>query len=575
MGLPEYLQRFPLQTAVLILSLFCCSLGGKLEIRRIDSPVKALLDKIGVIPCHFFGYEPSVLDQSMISVGWTVSTSQNTEKRVYLFDGKIHNASRSGSYIPDDGLVGGDASLHIPNLQFSDEGKYTCTVIITPDKAISKVTLEVSAKPVCAVSDPTLVMNPDTEKSAKCYVTGFHPEKVTIQWLKASKASSDISDLDSRTCTSVAVQNKDGTYNVTSVLSVTPMSLDEDGDVYSCVISHRSLKDAFMVNVTLSVQPRGHSTIPWIILGLVLMAVICLITAAIMYKVKPRVSEITAKDLLHMTENTLNCQISGFRPKNLTINVYLEKDVGVKSEETSWSSGKPKRTESQSTDTEQAVPLQTRNDSGNLRLDPVITSYMHSYLFNCDCAIHITPEFQIHNRAALNLEVHHAALKSPIRRYQILKVKSIPKLDPIQSNQESYGVGDQLELTCRIHSCYPKSLQVLWYKDIEEIPSQNTEETRDENGLYPLTSSVNLCTITKEDFGKTFRCKVKYPSGTTPRVVQWKLEMLGKIKENKVDVGSAEDHVGSAEENCCSTSLPYRDGIKGRSLLLGEENVKL
>ncbi|KAG9469108.1 hypothetical protein GDO78_021179 [Eleutherodactylus coqui] len=423
MGLPEYLQRFPLQTAVLILSLFCCSLGGKLEIRRINSPVKALLGESGVIPCHFSGYEPSVLDQSMISVGWTVRTSQNTEKRVYLFDGKIYNAIRSGSYIPDDGLVGGDASLHIPNLQFSDEGEYTCTVIITPDKAISKVTLEVSAKPVCTVSDPTLVMNPDTTKSAKCYVNGFYPESVKIQWLKASKGSSDKSNLDSRTCTSVAVQNKDGTYKVTSVLSVTPMSLDEDGDVYSCVISHRSLKDDFMVNVTLSVEPRGHSTTPWIILGLVLIAVIYLITAAVMYKVKPTVSEITGKDLLHNAENTLNCQISGFRPKNLTIKVYLEKRTGVKIEETSWSSVKPKRTESQSTDAEQAVSLQTGNDSGNLRLDPVITSYMHSYLFNCDCAIRITPTFNIHNGAVLKLEVHHAALKSPIRKYQILKVK--------------------------------------------------------------------------------------------------------------------------------------------------------
>ncbi|KAG8536287.1 hypothetical protein GDO81_026714, partial [Engystomops pustulosus] len=232
---------------------------GKLQIYREDSPIEALLGNDVTLPCQFYGNEVSHLDLSIVSVRWTKrQSSNNTEQIVYFFDGKDITPDRPGSYVPKDRLLGQDASLHLPNIQFSDEGEYTCHLIVTPEKAISAVTLLVSAQPTCRVSDSRLEMYPGTERSVTCYVDGFHPNDVKIHWVMESKASNITYKLDSRTCTSVPVQDQDGTYNVTSVLSVTPKTLEEDGDVYSCVISHRSLKHRLTCNFTLSVKsPPG------------------------------------------------------------------------------------------------------------------------------------------------------------------------------------------------------------------------------------------------------------------------------------------------------------------------------
>ncbi|CAN2390046.1 hypothetical protein PRIEUP_LOCUS82, partial [Pristimantis euphronides] len=241
----------PLENSLNQAIIFC--FPGILKIRTVDSPVEALLGHNTTIPCHVYGYRESYLDLSKVYVSWTLKASE--ERLVYSSSDEPHTQKRFGAYIPKSALVEGDASLHIPNMQFSDEGEYTCSVIVTPDNVMSQVTVQVSAQPVCMVSDSILVMKPDTEKSVTCYVSGFHPEVVRIRWVKYTKASTNTSDLDINTCTKTLVQNPNGTYNVRNVLSVTPKSAGEDGDLYSCVISHRSLTDGLTCNITLSVQP--------------------------------------------------------------------------------------------------------------------------------------------------------------------------------------------------------------------------------------------------------------------------------------------------------------------------------
>ncbi|CAN2391110.1 Immunoglobulin C1-set domain, partial [Pristimantis euphronides] len=171
-------------------------------------------------------------------------------------------------------------------MQFSDEGEYTCSVIVTPDNVMSQVTVQVSAQPVCMVSDSILVMKPDTEKSVTCYVSGFHPDVVRIRWVKYTKASTNTSDLDINTCTKTLVQNPNGTYNVRNVLSVTPKSAGEDGDLYSCVIGHRSLTDGLTCNITLSVQPvaEDNTYIIWIFVAPLLLSLFLLLIYRMHYK---------------------------------------------------------------------------------------------------------------------------------------------------------------------------------------------------------------------------------------------------------------------------------------------------
>ncbi|CAJ0963553.1 unnamed protein product [Ranitomeya imitator] len=317
-----------------------------------------------------------------------------------------------------------------------------------------------------------------------------YPKPVTIQWVKYSKASSK-SELDSQTCTTEPVPSQNDTYNVTNVLSVKPKSTDEDRDVYSCVITHRSLRDELTV---------------------------ILLSQSLLRKLSPTVSEITKEDLFHLEKSTLKCYISGFRPKDLTITLYLKKGIGNETKVCSWNS-KENRNKSHNNNNELEIPLQSENDP--ISLDPIVTRDKLIY-FNCICDVHITPIFQVHHGAVLTMEIQHGSLPLPICKDLSLRVKNIAKLGPIRTKQNSYQVGDLLDLECRIHSFYPKRIKVLWYKDTEIISKQNIKADTKENSFYYAISSVQH-TVKEEDFWKTFRCKVKHQS-TTSEFVNWKLE---------------------------------------------------
>ncbi|KAM3914072.1 uncharacterized protein RB166_019257 [Leptodactylus fuscus] len=568
MGLAQHLQQiFSLKTLGLILGLLGRrSLSGKLQIYKVPSPIEELLGQDVTVPCRFYGYEDPHLNISTVAARWTLTTPEG-EKLVYLFDGGRKSITRSGSSIAEDGLAAGDASLYLPSLGFSDEGEYTCHVIVTPDKAVSKVTLQVSATPACTVSDPRLELTPGAERSLTCYVDGFHPEDVKIHWLKYSKTSTN--NVDGQSCTTVPVQNQDQTYNVTSVLSVRPRSLGEDGDVYSCLITHRSLRHGRTCNTSLSVRPmEDHRTyaLAWTIVGIVLTLAVFILVAFILYhcvKVSPFVWDITGEDLFHMKENTLKCHISYFRPKCLTIKLYLENGTENKTEMDSWSSESP-RYLSRADNDEETLPLRTRDD---LRLGADITPYKY-FLYNCVCSIRIRPQFQLHNGAVLSLEIHHAALKSPVHRYQILKVSSAPEVEAIEPNQEAYRAGDVMELRCRIHSFYPKNIEVLWYKDTEEVSTPRTEATESQNRLYYLTSSVRR-RITEDDCEKTFRCKVKH-QWKASTFVQWRLEKLEPILD-PIQPNQESYNVGDKLELRCRIHSFYPRDIKVTWCKEGEE----
>ncbi|XP_069824174.1 natural cytotoxicity triggering receptor 3 ligand 1-like isoform X2 [Dendropsophus ebraccatus] len=397
--------------SVLIPLVILCSLlsyhctHGKLQIRRVDSPIEVPPGHNTTLPCLFHGYEASSLVLSIVGVRWNLRTLEEKEKEVYLFNGGNRTQYRPGSHIPDSGLIGGDGSLYISNIQPSDEGEYTCSVYVTPEKAIRKVTMKVSAVPTCTVSDSRLKMHPNTERSVTCYVSGFYPETVRIRWVKHGNDSLNKAKMDNRTYTSIPVQNHDGTYIVRSLVSVRPMSTEEDGDVYSCVITHRSLRDPLTCDVTLSVKPiKGDSTgITVVITYMVLL----IIAGIYIYKnVLLRVSEITKNG----SDTILVCRISGFRPQNLVIKLYWQEDSGTRTtrhEVDSW----------RLRDNGEKDELLHTKDSADLYLDPVVMSdtWLH---FHCVCLIHLSQH--ISDEKWIILEVHHKVL-----RLKICKLKKM------------------------------------------------------------------------------------------------------------------------------------------------------
>ncbi|CAI9539463.1 unnamed protein product [Staurois parvus] len=142
----------------------------------------------------------------------------------------------------------------ISNIQITDEGNYRCFVIFTPDSGSTTSTLQVSVKPQTALSHDQHI-EVGIRGSVRCEVSNFYPETVKIRWDKSSKSNSRNSSWDKDVCFTTPLGNSDGTFNVTSVLTVEPTTDAEPGDVLFCIVSHRSLEE----EMTLSfIMPRRN-----------------------------------------------------------------------------------------------------------------------------------------------------------------------------------------------------------------------------------------------------------------------------------------------------------------------------
>ncbi|KAE8605970.1 hypothetical protein XENTR_v10010541 [Xenopus tropicalis] len=305
-----------------------------------------------------------------------------------------------------------------------------------------------------------------------------------MKWLSETNCIS----LDKGSCTGETSGNGDGTFNVTSQLSIKP-SLEDDGRRYYCIIKHRSLDTELKLDFTLSVTeppPEDKTTAPVVITVCVL-----LITLGLFYflywkflkKEPPKLSPITgAEHLVHMNEATLSCPISGFRPKPIRITLWLQRKGGEVMEIDSWDSEAqtgsaapvahhrdeqrviiaPEREGLMGNGNVQNLPLAQR--ALRVEMVPVITTSKSQRLSNCQCTIRITPDIEEDDGAELTVRVTHSALRGPISKSCWLEVRGVkPKLSkivfPLRILHE-----EPVTLTCPINGFKPKPLSVTWLK---------------------------------------------------------------------------------------------------------------
>ncbi|CAI9542584.1 unnamed protein product, partial [Staurois parvus] len=93
-----------------------------------------------------------------------------------------------------------------------------------------------------------------------------------IRWVKSSKSNSRSSPWDKDVSFTTPLGNSDGTFIVTSVLTVEPSTDAEPGDVFSCIVSHRSLEEEITLSFTMT---RRYPVIDISMAAVVLGVIVC------------------------------------------------------------------------------------------------------------------------------------------------------------------------------------------------------------------------------------------------------------------------------------------------------------
>ncbi|XP_073515137.1 uncharacterized protein [Phyllobates terribilis] len=556
------------------------------------------------IPCEISDFTLG----RIITVTW--SRSQNGNKsEVYSFIPGRAQAFREGSRMEESAIQRGDATLHIPRAQFSDDGEYTCTVIVTPESREGRSTLLVSAAP-SAVLTPGDAVNVElgNEKVVSCEVANFYPKDVTIRWVRHEKDSTCVA-LERGTCTGDTVNNPDGTFNVTSHLTLYP-TLQDHGYKYSCLVKHRSLHQELMENFTLTVTEReDHSgTVVGVLVGTLLATVLLLIGLLyheVVKKDPPVLSEITGSDLLiDMTRTTLTFYVQNFKPNDLEICVRLRrrgeemKTIHCWRSRAQVSSARAMRDEdaegsSVNTDVEQQSLMNgaVSHTEGplHLEMEAVISStrpgvlrfidWRRLYTYSCQCSLHITPSYSEDNGAELSVHVSHPALAEVALIRRTLRVTGVaPTLlkivRPAHVTHE-----EQTTLTCPIMGFKPRTLQVTWLKkdqggrETEIVTWKSTEEKNTsriheiteqelEDKSYSNLSALMMRPSIQEDDGVTYICRAYHPA-TEKRAEQAMVmevtaaPVLDAIKQTEETV-----HVGGTMKLSCKVHSFYPASIE-------------
>uniref|UniRef100_A0A674BMK1 Ig-like domain-containing protein n=1 Tax=Salmo trutta TaxID=8032 RepID=A0A674BMK1_SALTR len=224
------------------------------------------------VTLNCFFKKPERVPLEKITVEWGMMVDKETIKHlVYTFQNESAKVHREGSQVDQTGLLQGNASLRLFNMTVADEGFYRCRVIITPNtyKVSSQLSSQLHTQAIPSVSLPeTATVMEGQERTLMCDITGFYPENLAVTWLiqngsRVARGSMARGAISRDVCTGMAVPNPDGTYSVSSHITVQASAVGSGGAMYICHIEHRSYPDGkYSKSILLTVQggkPTDHS----------------------------------------------------------------------------------------------------------------------------------------------------------------------------------------------------------------------------------------------------------------------------------------------------------------------------
>ncbi|XP_068616491.1 tapasin-related protein [Brachionichthys hirsutus] len=180
------------------------------------------------------------------------------------------NVERDGSTVNASRVVSeGDASVTLSNLKVPDEGTYICTVTLGLFHGQQAIRLHVAQPPHVSLSEEKLVFKSKSPQTLSCHSARYYPLDAQMEWLFLSPSDSEPSVFPDQGSLSSHRQHSDGTYSLSSRLSV-PSSISP-GTKITCRVSHLALDAPLSVSLVVeSPQPDSY----WWVLGFLIITLL-------------------------------------------------------------------------------------------------------------------------------------------------------------------------------------------------------------------------------------------------------------------------------------------------------------
>ncbi|GCB65803.1 hypothetical protein scyTo_0011918, partial [Scyliorhinus torazame] len=516
------------------------------------------------LECNITGYSSQPLDLSNVGVQWT--GPQNQE--IYVFNGGEFSLKRQGAYMSESKLQEGDASLHLTNIQFDDDGKYTCTVFVTPEKVEKSSNLQVSARPVVNLSTSEILIG--SEGSVSCNVTEFYPKDLELRWEKIpNKGPKEPQELKDDICTGASITNIDRTFSISSRVRIKP-TLDDDGDVYRCVVTHRSVPDSISQESKLIVT------------------------------VAPEIPECNMPSIIrHLEETIVSYQVNRFRPWNIKIDLILKRrEDQIQRKIFEWCSPENKTLSKSKSDEVHLLINGCQEDPSFQPLKPKICTNKDG-TFRVRCDVKIYPDLFRDNEAELTFCVHHKAIAQPALTVVKLDVKGVP---PKVSNIVVPFLilhNELVALTCSINGFKPRPLKIRWQQkgkndELKEIvgfdqnnrtvvPTDNgtkrkcnhhISEAEYEDKSYGINSVLVIMPDILQDQGTEYICEVQHECTGSVERKSITLNITAPPKLDKITYGAKKPVAGEPMTLYCRIHSFYPNNIRVTWLKNNEEMIE-
>uniref|UniRef100_A0A673HZ57 Tapasin-related protein-like n=1 Tax=Sinocyclocheilus rhinocerous TaxID=307959 RepID=A0A673HZ57_9TELE len=149
---------------------------------------------------------------------------------------------REGTSAEADLLVrDGNATLTLKRLKVTDEGTYICTVGSGEFQTQQIVQLHITQPPRIALSEEKLIFQDSTPQKLSCHCDRYYPLDVQVEWFSQAPSEEEPVSLSKESSLSSHRQHSDGTYSLSSHLTLRP-DKNPPGTVITCRVSHPALE---------------------------------------------------------------------------------------------------------------------------------------------------------------------------------------------------------------------------------------------------------------------------------------------------------------------------------------------